>query len=71
MLSFLGVPVLRDLYLRSYGEIAYLAATAVAGANAVGTIGILTSVANQASGSIRFSIFYTPMSDGAYVTAVL
>ncbi|HBA83388.1 MAG TPA: hypothetical protein DCZ95_04755 [Verrucomicrobia bacterium] len=42
-----------------------------AGANAVGTIGILTSVANQASGSIRFSIFYTPMSDGAYVTAVL
>lgn len=42
-----------------------------AGDNAVGTIGILTATASQASGSIRFSIFYTPMSDGAYVTAAL
>jgi len=42
-----------------------------AGANAVGTIGILASDASQASGSVRASIFYTPMSDGAYVTAIL
>jgi len=44
---------------------------ATAGTNFVGTIGILSSDANQASGSIRYTIFYTPMSDGAYVTAVL
>lgn len=44
---------------------------ATAGTNFVGTIGQLTAVANQASGSIRFSIFYTPMSDGAYVSAIL
>lgn len=42
-----------------------------AGANAVGTIGMLSSDASQASGSVRASIFYTPMSDGAYVSAIL
>lgn len=42
-----------------------------AGANAVGTLGILASDASQASGSVRASIFYTPMSDGAYVSAIL
>lgn len=42
-----------------------------AGANAVGTIGMLASDASQASGSVRASLFYTPMSDGAYVTAAL
>lgn len=42
-----------------------------AGANAVGTIGILASDASQASGSVRASIYYTPMSDGAYVEAIL
>lgn len=42
-----------------------------AGANAVGTIGMLSAAANQASGSVRASIFYTPMSDGAYVSAIL
>lgn len=36
-----------------------------------GTIGILTSVANATSGTVKFSIFYTPMSDGAYVSAAL
>lgn len=35
----------------------------------IGTIGILTTTANQTSGSTKFSIFYVPLSDGAYVTA--
>lgn len=42
-----------------------------AGTNAVGTIGILASDASQASGSVRGSIWYTPMSDGAYISAIL
>ena len=41
------------------------------GTNYVGSIGILSSDADQASGSVRYSIFYTPLSDGAYVTANL
>lgn len=41
------------------------------GTNYVGSIGILSSDADQASGSVRGSIFYTPMSDGAYVEANL
>jgi len=36
----------------------------------VATIGCLTAVAAATSGTVKFSIFYTPMSDGAYVTAV-
>jgi hypothetical protein len=44
---------------------------ATAGTNFVGTIGMLSSDASQASGSVRASIFYTPMSDGAYVSAIL
>ena len=35
----------------------------------VGTIGINTATATVATGAIQFSIFYTPMSDGAYVSA--
>lgn len=42
-----------------------------AGANGVGTIGINTATASITSGGIRFSIWYTPMSDGAYVTSIL
>ena len=42
-----------------------------AGANNVGSIGILTATASLTSGTVRFSCFYTPMSDGAYVTAAL
>lgn len=34
-----------------------------------GTIGILSAAASQTSGSMVWSIFYAPMSDGAYVTA--
>jgi len=37
----------------------------------VGSIGILTASASMSSGSVMFSIFYTPMSDGAYVTAAV
>lgn len=37
----------------------------------IGTIGMLTATASLVSGNCKFSIFYTPMSDGAYVTAVL
>lgn len=37
----------------------------------VGSIGILTAAASLTSGSVKFSIFYSPMSDGAYVTAAL
>jgi hypothetical protein len=36
----------------------------------VGTIGHLTTTADQAAGSVYHSIFYVPMSDGAYVTAI-
>lgn len=35
------------------------------------TIGILTAAADCSSGAATFSIFYTPMSDGAYVTAAV
>ncbi len=35
------------------------------------TIGILTAAASMTSGAVKFSVLYTPMSDGAYVTAVL
>lgn len=37
----------------------------------VGTIGILTAGANATSGALTFSIFWSPMSDGAYVSAIL
>ena len=36
----------------------------------VGTIGHLTTTATQASGAGYHSLFYVPMSDGAYVTAI-
>jgi len=35
----------------------------------IGTIGILTAAASQASGTTKFVIDYVPLSDGAYVTA--
>ncbi len=38
----------------------------------IGTIGINTATASiTGSATIKFSIFYTPMSDGAYVSAIL
>lgn len=38
----------------------------------VGTIGINTATASiTGTATVKFSLFYTPMSDGAYVTAVL
>ena len=38
----------------------------------VGTIGINTATASiTGSATVKFSVFYTPMSDGAYVTAAL
>ena len=48
-----------------------LGGVSAAGVNNVGSIGILTAFASLTSGSVRFSCFYTPMSDGAYVTAAL
>jgi len=36
----------------------------------VGTIGHLTTTASQTSGAAYHSLFYVPMSDGAYVTAI-
>jgi len=40
-------------------------------AGGVGTLGILSTTASVTSGSFIASIFYTPMSDGAYVTAIV
>ncbi len=40
-------------------------------ADGVGTIGQLTAVASQLSGTCQFGIFYVPMDDGSYVTNVL
>lgn len=38
----------------------------------IGTIGINTATASiTGTATVRFSIFYTPMSDGAYITAAL
>jgi len=37
----------------------------------VGTIGINTATASITSGTVRFSLFYVPMSDGAYATNVV
>ncbi|OFV82499.1 MAG: hypothetical protein A2W26_10160 [Acidobacteria bacterium RBG_16_64_8] len=42
-----------------------------AGVNYVGTIGILSTTASLTTGSFRASIFYSPMSDGAYVEAAV
>lgn len=42
-----------------------------AGVNAVGTIGMLSTTATLTSGNFRGTILYTPMSDGAYVTAAV
>ena len=36
-----------------------------------GNIGINTATASMTSGTIRFSLFYVPMSDGAYATNVV
>jgi hypothetical protein len=36
----------------------------------IGTIGHLTTTANQSAGACYHSLFYYPMSDGAYVTAI-
>ena len=36
----------------------------------VGTIGHLTTIASLGSGACYHSLFYVPMSDGAYVTAI-
>lgn len=38
--------------------------------NAVSTIGHLTTTADTATGKVFHSLFYVPMSDGAYVTAI-
>jgi hypothetical protein len=38
--------------------------------NAVGTIGHLTTTASQTAGAGFHSLFYYPMSEGAYVTAI-
>jgi hypothetical protein len=35
----------------------------------IGTIGILSATANATSGTMKWSICYAPLSDGAYVTA--
>ena len=44
----------------------------ILGANeGVGNIGINTTTADMLSGTIRFSLFYVPMSDGAYATNVV
>ncbi len=40
-------------------------------ANGVGTIGMLTTDANSASGKAQASLYYVPLSDGAYVEKVL
>lgn len=37
----------------------------------VGTIGILTAAADCTDGTVKFSVFYTPLSDGAYVEALV
>ncbi len=37
----------------------------------VGTIGINTATATIATGTVRFSLFYVPVSDGAYATNVV
>jgi len=37
----------------------------------VGTIGILSTTATLTDGTFKTSIFYTPMSDGAYVEALV
>ena len=36
-----------------------------------GTIGILTADADCTDGTVKFSVFYTPLSDGAYITAAV
>jgi hypothetical protein len=37
----------------------------------VGTIGIKAEAADCTDGTVKFSIFYTPVSDGAYIEAAL
>ncbi len=42
-----------------------------AGANFLGTIGILSTTASLTTGAFRCSVFYTPMSDGARISALV
>ena len=41
----------------------------IGGAGFIGTIGQLTGTANTTSGAGKFVIYYTPLSEGAYVEA--
>ena len=41
------------------------------GVSFIGTIGMVTTSANNTSGTAQASIFYVPMSDGSYVTSVI
>jgi len=43
----------------------------IAGVQGVGTIGQLTGVGDQTSGTCQFVIYYVPMEDGSYVTSIL
>lgn len=43
----------------------------IVGVRGVGTIGALSAVAAQTSGTCQFMIYYAPMEDGAYVTSIL
>ncbi|HUW92680.1 MAG TPA: hypothetical protein VMV74_05920 [Bacteroidales bacterium] len=43
----------------------------IAGVMGVGTIGILTAAASQLSGTCQFVMYWAPMEDGSYVTAIL
>jgi len=42
----------------------------IGGADFVGTIGQVTGTANATSGTSKFVLYYTPLSDGAYVESV-
>jgi ABC-type hemin transport system substrate-binding protein len=47
------------------------AAQIIGTAGGVGTVGILSTTASVTSGSLITSVFYTPLSDGAYITALV
>lgn len=48
-----------------------LGVTPLSGVESVGSIGILSSVADATAGALKFGVLYTPLDPGAYIEAAI
>lgn len=65
-----SVPVVTVLIGGGISDVIAINPQIIGSVGGVGTIGTLASVANNTSGTARGNLFYAPLSDDAYVTAV-